>query len=62
MDTFLTIGRQGDVGVARVLAAEGPFCFAVAYDEDSWSRHGVRLCFSKGAEYEDAVSPCLGFG
>jgi hypothetical protein len=45
-----------------VLAAEGPFCFAVAYDEDSWSRHGVRLCFSKGAEYEDAVSPCLGFG
>ena len=57
MDTFLAIGRQGNVGVASVLAAKGPFCLAVAYDEDSWSRHGERLCFSKEAGCEDSVSP-----
>lgn len=32
-DSLLAIGSEGDVGTARVFAAEGPFCFAVADEE-----------------------------
>lgn len=32
-DSLLTIGSEGNVGSARVLATEGPFCFAVADEE-----------------------------
>ena len=40
-DALLTISSKWDVGCACVSAVEGPFCFAVADDEDSGVGHGV---------------------
>jgi len=34
-DALLAVGGEGDVGAARVLAAEGPLRLAVADDEDA---------------------------
>lgn len=47
-DSFLAIGSKGDVGTARVFAAEGPFCFAVADEEQSRRCHGCCDCVDAG--------------
>lgn len=47
-DPLLAVGRQGNVGGARVAAVERPFGFPVADDKDSWSRHcGATLQISR---------------
>lgn len=40
-NSLLAIGSEGDVGSARVPAVEGPFCFAVADEEQSRRGHDV---------------------
>lgn len=42
LDSLLTVGRQGDVGDAGVLAAQRPLRLAVADDEDPWGGHASR--------------------
>jgi hypothetical protein len=38
-DALFAVGGEGDVGGACVPPIEGPFCFAVADDEDAWVGH-----------------------
>ena len=38
-DSFLAVGRQGELRAAGVAAVERPFRLAVADDEDSGGRH-----------------------
>lgn len=38
-DAFLAVGGEKELGGAGVAAIEGPFCFAVADDEDSRGGH-----------------------
>lgn len=38
-DSFLAIGREGNVGASSVAAVEGPFGFAVADDEEARRGH-----------------------
>jgi len=40
-DALLAVGRERDVGVARVLAVERPLRLAVADDEDAWAGHAA---------------------
>ena len=40
-DAFFAVGGERDVGCAGVAAVKGPFCFAVADDEDSGGCHAL---------------------
>ena len=50
-DTLFAVRSEWDVSCSCVTAVEGPFCFAVADDEDAWVWHcftlsGSRSCCS----------------
>lgn len=47
-DSLLAVGSEGNIGAARVLSAEGPFCFAVADEEQSRRGHGGLDVFGGG--------------
>lgn len=58
-DSLLAVLGEGDVGDTSVAAVEGPFCLAVADDEDTRGRHCGKCdecCLFDGRERErDAV-------
>ena len=57
-DALLAICCEGDVGCAGMASVKGPFCFAVADDEDTGVGHvcGVRLAGARCVNVEGYLS------
>ena len=45
-DALLAVGCEGDVGCAGMAPVKGPFCFAVADDEDAGIGHICSVCLA----------------